>query len=108
MCSGGALTLWERQILISPRPLLAALSLERFGRILLAVMEAYMGETRAVVQCFLDHHITFSECLFAMEEALVRLERRELLRHVQTNAVDPPDRKPNAHVYKRSASAAAG
>lgn len=69
-------------------------------------MEVYLGETREVVQCFLDHHITFSECLFALEDALARLEQRELLRRVQANAFDPLDRKSNARAHKRSASAA--
>ena len=39
-------------------------------------MEAYRGETREVVGCFLDHHITFRECLFALDEALARLMPR--------------------------------
>ena len=69
-------------------------------------MEAYLGETREVVQCFLDHHITFSECIFALKDALARLERRELLRQVQANVCDPTQRKSSAHAYKRSASAA--
>jgi hypothetical protein len=69
-------------------------------------MEAYWGETQEVVACFLDHHITFSECIFALEEALARLEQRESLRQIQAIAFDPPDRKSCAHAYKRSASAA--
>ena len=71
-------------------------------------MEAYLGETSEVVQCFLDHNITFSECLFALEDALARLERRELLRQVQTNTRGAPDRKSRPRSYKRSASAVAG
>jgi len=69
-------------------------------------MEAYRGETREVMAYFLDHHITFSECLFALEEALTRLEQRELLRQTLANAFDLPDRKSSAQAYKRSASAA--
>jgi hypothetical protein len=71
-------------------------------------MEAYLGETREVVQCFLDHHITFSKCLFVLEDALARLERRELIRQVQTNTPGASDRKSRPHAYKLSASAAAG
>ncbi len=66
----------------------------------LGVMEAYRGETREVIECYLDHEITFSECVFALEEALARLERRELLREF-----DSDERKSPARVYKRSASA---
>jgi hypothetical protein len=63
-------------------------------------MEAYRGETREVFECYLDHQITFSEYVFALEEALARLERRELLREF-----DSVERKSPARVYKRSASA---
>ena len=63
-------------------------------------MEAYRGETREVLECYLDHQITFSEYAFALEEALARLERRELLREF-----DSVERKSPARTYKRSASA---
>jgi hypothetical protein len=65
------------------------------------VMEAYRGETREVFECYLDHQITFSEYVFALEEALARLERRELLRDFDS----PLERKSPARTYKRSASA---
>lgn len=64
------------------------------------VMEAYRGETREVLDSYLDHQITFSEWVFAMEEALVRLKRREVLREF-----DSVERKSPARVYRRSASA---
>ena len=59
------------------------------------------GETREVIECYLDHQITFSECVFVLEEALVRLERRELLREFGSL-----ERKSPVQAYKRSASAA--
>ena len=70
------------------------------------VVEAYRGETLEVIECYLDHQITFSECVllrlapvgfFALEEALARLERRELLREF-----DSVERKLPAQVPKRS------
>jgi hypothetical protein len=63
-------------------------------------VEAYRAETREVIECYLDHQITFSECVFALEQALARLKRRELLREF-----DSLERKLPARVYKRSASA---
>ena len=65
----------------------------------LGVVEAYRGETREVIECYLDHQITLSECVFALEEALARLKRREL------REFDSVDRKSPARVYKSSASA---
>ena len=64
------------------------------------VVEAYRGETREVIECYLDHQITFTECVFALEEALARLERRELLREF-----DSLERKSPTPAHKRSASA---
>ena len=66
-----------------------------------SVVEAYRGETREVIECYLDHQITLSECVFALDEALARLERRELLREFDS----PLERKSPARVHKRSASA---
>ena len=65
------------------------------------VMEAYRGETREVLDSYLDHQITFSEWVFAMEEALARLKRRELLRECDSAL----ERKSPARAFKRSASA---
>ena len=62
----------------------------------LAVMEAYRGERREVLESYLDHQITFSEYVFALEEALARLERREILREF-----DSVERKLPARVYNR-------
>jgi hypothetical protein len=60
------------------------------------VMEAYRGESREVLESYLDHQITFSEYVVALEDALARLERREF---------DSVERKSPARVYKRCASA---
>jgi hypothetical protein len=58
-------------------------------------MEAYRGERQEVLESYLDHQITFSEYVFALEEALARLERREILREF-----DSVERKLPARVYK--------
>jgi hypothetical protein len=65
-----------------------------------SIVEAYRGETREVIECYLDHQITLSECISALDDALARLERRELLREL-----DSMERKLPARVYKRTASA---
>ncbi len=48
-------------------------------------MEAYKRETQRVIQMFLEHEITFNECLYALDAALgdllpvLRVEQRASL-----------------------------